>query len=107
VGNGRQVTLAHSAPAAKPLDHFQSWPGIPLIAAGRVHGILSMGSHAPCIFTTEHLRLAKSLAIPAAVAVQNARIDERAEICAAELEDRLQELHATRQALEHARRKSS
>jgi GAF domain-containing protein len=91
----------------QPLDHVQSWLGIPLIAAGRVLGILSMGSNAPCIFTTEHLRLAKSLAIPAAVAIQNARIHERAEIYASELEDRLQELHAARQALEHVERKSS
>jgi PAS domain S-box-containing protein len=91
----------------QPLDHVQSWLGIPLIAAGRVLGILSMGSNAPCIFTTEHLRLAKSLAIPAAVAIQNARIHERAEIYASELEDRLQELHATRQALEQVGRESS
>lgn len=76
----------------KPLDDFQSWLGIPLVAASRVLGILSLGSSAPEAFTTEDLRLAKSLAIPAAVAVQNARTHERAEIYAAELELRLQEL---------------
>jgi GAF domain-containing protein len=90
----------------QPLDHIQSWLGIPLVAAGRVLGILSLGTNAPSTFTTEHLRLAKSLAIPAAVAIQNARMHERAEIYAAELEARLQELREAQKALEHVERKS-
>lgn len=83
----------------QPLDHLQSWLGVPLVAAGNVLGILSLGTNAPCIFTTEHLRLARSLAVPAAVAIQNARVHERAEIYAAELELRLQELRETQKAL--------
>jgi PAS domain S-box-containing protein len=79
----------------QPLDHLQSWLGIPLLAGGCVLGILSLGANSSCVFTTEHLRLAKSLAVPAAVAIQNARTHERAEIYAAELELRLQELRAT------------
>ena len=90
-----------------PLDQLHSWLGVPLVAAGQVLGILSLGTKAPCVFTTEHLRLAKSLAIPAAVAIQNARIHERAEIYAAELEARLQELRRTREALEQVDRKST
>ena len=86
----------HNAP---PLDHVQSWLGIPLVAAGRVLGILSLGSNPRCIFTAEHLRLAKSLAVPAAVAIQNARVHERAEIYATELELRLQELSQAQKAL--------
>jgi PAS domain S-box-containing protein len=74
---------------APPLDHLQSWMGISLVAAGRVLGILSLGSNSPRTFTAEHLRLAKSLAIPAAVAIQNARTHERAELYAAELQVRL------------------
>jgi PAS domain S-box-containing protein len=92
---------------APPLDRLRSWLGIPLIAAGRVLGILSLGTNSPELFTTEHLRLAKSLAVPAAVAIQNARTHERAEIYAAELEARLQELHKTQMALEHVERRSS
>jgi len=91
----------------QPLDALQSWLGIPLVAAGRVLGILSLGSNAPGTFTTEHLRLAKSLAIPAAVAIQNARIHERAEIYAVELEARLQELRETQNALRNVDNKSS
>jgi sigma-B regulation protein RsbU (phosphoserine phosphatase) len=86
---------------SQPFDRLQSWLGIPLLAGGRVLGILSLGARTTRAFTAEHLRLAKSLAIPAAVAIQNARIHQRAEICGAELEARLQELHATRKALEH------
>jgi PAS domain S-box-containing protein len=90
----------------QPVDRFRSWLGVPLVAAGRVLGILSLGSNTPHIFTTEHLRLAKSLAVPAAVAIQNARIHERAEIYAAELEVRLRELRETQKALEYVERKT-
>jgi PAS domain S-box-containing protein len=81
--------------SAPPFDQIQSWLGVPLLAAGRVLGILSLGSNAPNVFTVEHLRLAKSLAVPAAVAIQNARTHERAEVYAAELEIRLNELRNT------------
>jgi GAF domain-containing protein len=86
---------------APPLDQLQSWLGIPLMAASRVLGILSLGANASSVFTAEHLRLAKSLAVPAAVAIQNARVHERAEIYASELEARLQELRETQRALEN------
>jgi len=72
-----------------PLEQLQSWMGVPLIAGGNILGILSLGAIVPSTFTNEHFRLAKSLSIPAAVAIQNARIHERAEIYAAELELRL------------------
>jgi len=73
----------------QPLDRIESWLGVPLVAAGTVLGILSLGARAPNIFAPEHLRLAKSLAVAAAVAINNARVHERAEIYAAELEIRL------------------
>jgi PAS domain S-box-containing protein len=85
-----------------PLEHLQSWVGVPLIAAERVLGILSLGSNERRRFNTEHLRLAKSLAVSAAVAIQNARTHERAEIYAAELELRLEELRDAQKALQHA-----
>jgi PAS domain S-box-containing protein len=91
----------------QPLEQFQSWLGVPLIAGGHVLGILSLGASSPSFFTSEHLRLAKSLAIPAAVAIQNARIHERAEIYAAELELRLEELRNTQKALQDVSRELS
>jgi len=77
----------------------RSWLGVPLIASGRVLGILSLGTNVREVLAPEHLRLAKLLSIPAAVAIQNARMYERAEIYAAELEARLRELRETRRAL--------
>jgi PAS domain S-box-containing protein len=85
-----------------PLDRIRSWLGIPLSAAGDVIGILSLGAHAPAAFTAEHLRLAKNLAVSAAVAIQNARIHERAEIYGAELAMRFEELREAHKALQHA-----
>lgn len=76
-----------------PFDHTRSWMGIPLLEAGTVIGILSLSARTPATFTTEHLRLAKNLAVSAAVAIQNARTHERAEIYAAELEMRLRTEH--------------
>jgi PAS domain S-box-containing protein len=86
----------------QPLEHLHSWLGIPLLAAGQVLGIMSLGMHSPRAFTAEHLRIAKSLAVPAAVAIQNARVHERAEIYAAELEFRLRQLREAQNALQHA-----
>ncbi len=72
-----------------PFDQARNWMGIPLIVTGSVIGILSLGARGPSSFTTEHLRVAKNLAVSAAVAIQNARIHERAEIYAAELQSRV------------------
>ncbi len=74
------------------LQGVRSWICVPLVASTerpsteRVLGLLSVGHSRPCAFTTEHFRVAQSLAISAAVAIQNARLYERAEIHAAELE---------------------
>src|SRR6202050_3632842 len=79
-------------------SHFCSWLGIPLIASQEVLGLLCLGDLKPNAFAQEHVRLAKSLAIPAAVAIQNARLYERAEIYGAELEQRLDDLVQTQNA---------
>jgi PAS domain S-box-containing protein len=74
------------------LQGVRSWICVPLVASTerpsseRVLGLLSVGHSRPGAFTAEHFRVAQSLAISAAVAIQNARLYERAEIYAAELE---------------------
>ena len=83
----------------KGFSHLHSWLCVPLVASQRVLGLLSLGDTRAQAFTQEHLRLAKSLAIPAAVAIQNARLYERAEIYGAELEHRLADLEMTQEAL--------
>lgn len=83
----------------KGFSHLRSWLCVPLVASQQVLGFLSLGDTHAQTFTQEHLRLAKSLAIPAAVAIQNARLYERAEIYGAELENRLADLEMAQQAL--------
>ena len=88
--------------SCKGYAHMRSWLAVPLIASQRVLGLLSLGDASANAFTHEHVRLAKSLAIPAAVAIQNARLYERAEIYGAELEQRLEDLGQTENALRQA-----
>jgi PAS domain S-box-containing protein len=68
----------------KALTDIRCWIAVPLVVGDSVLGLLSIGNRCPRTFTTEHFRLAKSLAIPAAVAIHNARLYEWAEIYAAE-----------------------
>ena len=86
----------------KGSSHIRSWLCVPLVASQQVLGLLSLGDTRSRFLTTEHLRLAKSLAIPAAVAIQNARLYERAEIYGFELEQRLADLENVQQALQQA-----
>jgi PAS domain S-box-containing protein len=83
-------------------SHFHSWLCVPLIASQKLLGLLCLGDSEADVFTQEHLRLAKSLAIPASVGIQNARLYERAEIYSAELEKQLADLEQTQRALEKA-----
>ena len=80
----------------------RSWIGVPLISSNQVLGVLSLAHSVPAHFTSEHLRLARSIATPAAVAIQNARLYERAEIYGAELEDRIAELRRVERTLEES-----
>jgi len=80
-------------------SHLYSWLCVPLVASQQILGLLSLGDTHAGTFTHEHLRLAKSLAIPAAVAIQNARLYEQAELFRAELVQRLADLQRTDEAL--------
>jgi PAS domain S-box-containing protein len=85
--------------AFKGHSHLRSWLCVPLVASQQVLGLLSLGDTHAHAFSQEHLRLAKSLAIPAAVAIQNARLYEQAEIFRAELEQRLADLEQAEKVL--------
>jgi PAS domain S-box-containing protein len=80
----------------KPLAHIRSWLCVPLVASDSVLGLLSIGKSRPGMFTNEHFRLAKSLAVPAAVAIHNARLYEWAEIYAEERQELLKQADPTR-----------
>ena len=79
----------------KALAGVRSWIAVPLVVSESVLGLLSIGSKRPRAFTTEHFRLAKLLAIPAAVAIHNARLYEWAQIYAAERQSLLRKLDET------------
>jgi GAF domain-containing protein len=68
--------------------------------------LLSVSNKESGRFTREHLKLAKSLALSAAVAIQNARLYERAEIYASELELQVKLLKETQAALEQTQSRS-
>ena len=79
--------------------HLRSWICVPLIASQRILGLLSLGHSVAGELTSEHLRIAELLAIPAAAAIQNARLYERAEIYSEELEKRLADLRTAQSTL--------
>ena len=62
---------------------------MPLVASQQTLGLLSVGHTEPNTFTQDHLRRTQLLAIPAAAAIQNSRLYERAEIYGSELQRRL------------------
>lgn len=80
-------------------DHLRSWLSVPLVASGQYLGFLSVGHAEPKRFTQDHLRRAELLAIPAAAAIQNSRLYERAAIYGEELEKRIEDLRRAQAAL--------
>ena len=80
-------------------EHLRCWLTVPLFASDEYQGFLSVGHSDPDRFTQEHLRRAQLLAIPAAAAIQNARLYARAEIYGEELEKRIADLHQAETAL--------
>ena len=85
--------------AARGAEEARSWFATPLIAGGSVIGVLAIHKAQPAVFTAEHQHVAEALAGPAAVAIQNARLHERVQTHARELEPRVTELSRTERAL--------
>ena len=83
-------------------ERFRSWLCVPLVASEELLGFLSVGHLEPNHFTEDHLRRAELLAIPAAAAIQNARLYSTAEIYGSELEKRLADLQRAEQALDQS-----
>src|SRR6185312_11444884 len=83
--------------------NLRSWLSVPLVASGEYLGFLSIGHTEPNRFTQDHLRRAELLAIPAAVAIENARLYTRTEIYASVLERQLGDLHVAEAALTQAK----
>ncbi len=64
---------------------------VPLVAKGKLIGGLSLGAEATDAFTPEHVDIAREVADPLAVAIQQARLHEQIQRYAAELEQRVAE----------------
>src|SRR5581483_6235555 len=60
--------------ASPTATHVRSWMGVPLIAADRVVGLITLDKNEPCFYTTDHARLAVAFAAQAAIAIENARL---------------------------------
>jgi PAS domain S-box-containing protein len=91
----------------RPLKGFgqvRCWLCVPLVASHQALGLLSLGHSASATFTQEHLRLAKSLSIPAAAAIQNARLYECARIFGTELKKSASDLKEAQSALQRIQR---
>ncbi len=57
-----------------PHDHVRSWLGVPLIAQGKIIGLLSIDSSEPNRFTEHDIEVASEFANQVAVALENARL---------------------------------
>lgn len=86
----------------RAFGNVRSWLGIPLMVSDTVLGLLSIGCVEPGIFTMEHFRMAKSLAVPAAAAIHNARLYEWAQIYAKERKTLLEKVDAAKSVLGEA-----
>lgn len=77
------------------LPHARSWIGIPLVIRDKVMGLLSLTHSDPGYYTQTHARLGQSITYQVAIAIENARLYEKAQNLAA-LEERnriARELH--------------
>jgi signal transduction histidine kinase len=54
--------------------------GVPLVAGNEVIGIYSLGKKETGFYTDEHLNLAETMAVPAALAIQNASLFEQVRV---------------------------
>lgn len=72
-------------------QYFRSWLGVPLVAGGTFLGLFAVEKLEPSYFTDAHIQDLEALAIPAAVAIQNAQLYQQAESYAFGLEHRVQE----------------
>jgi PAS domain S-box-containing protein len=76
---------------ALPPEGVCSFINIPLVARGKLIGSLNLGADDPAAFTAEHVDIAREVADPLALTIQQARLHEQVQDYAAELEQRVAE----------------
>lgn len=77
--------------AAAGMDYL-SWLGVPLIASGRVLGVIALEKIEPNFYTNDDIQLATTFAGQAAVSLENAELYEESVKRALELDQRTQTL---------------
>ena len=107
---GRTIVIDDSRrdPGGEPLlapAQVRSWIGVPLRAGGQVIGICSLESPKPASFGEADVEWAEALTAQAAAAVEHARLHDKLQRHAAELEQRVAERTVDlRHAVEEAER---
>jgi signal transduction histidine kinase len=82
-GRGLVIPDLHDQPAGSTwavVGDERSWMGVPLVAGNEVIGIYSLGKKETGFYTDEHLNLAETMAVPAALAIQNASLFEQVRV---------------------------
>jgi PAS domain S-box-containing protein len=112
VGDRRSVLVADTSADAEWVVHagaenVRCWMGVPLLAGRELIGIYAVDKHEAGFFTAEHLRLTEALAPQAVIAIRNARLFQKVERHAAELERGLAELQRADRALRDNEQRTS
>jgi signal transduction histidine kinase len=76
---------------ALPSEGIRCCINVPLVARGQLIGSLNLGTDMTDTFTSEHVDIAREVADPLALAIQQARLHEQVQHHAAELEQRVAE----------------
>jgi signal transduction histidine kinase len=79
----RSIVTAGGVSEMPPLQVLRSWMGVPLILKDEAIGMLTISHVVPAHFNAEHARLARAFADHAAIAIENARLYEQAQLHAA------------------------
>ena len=92
-----RASMAQETSGSPPVRfaHARSWIGIPLMIRSEVTGLLSLTHNQPGFYTQRHARLAQTITNQVAIAIENARLYEKAQDLAT-LEERhriARELH--------------
>lgn len=74
-----------------PAERICCYINVPLVAKGKLIGSLNLGTDRSDVFSPEHVDIAREVADPLAVAIQQARLHQQVQHYAAELEQRVAE----------------
>lgn len=112
VGERRSVLVADTAADPDWVVHagaedVRCWMGVPLLAGRELIGIYAVDKREAGFFAEGHLRLTEALAPQAVIAIRNARLFQKVQQHAAELERGMAELQRADRALRESEQRTS